>query len=212
VIVEKKTHPSLVDRVIESVFEAIAAGRFRPGTKITEDQLAEEFGVSRTPVREAVKRLAALGLVVVRPRCGLEVATIDESDLAEITQLREELESFALRLAAARMTPGELAELEELQRDCERLLEEGERLAIFRADGRFHLAVAGFSGNRYLLESLQRLEMKVQLCRALFCRSDAKVRGSVRFHRKILAALEKGQAERAEELMREHVNRTAKEK
>lgn len=211
-IVEKKTHPSLVDAVIESVFEAIASGELAPASRVTEGQLAEKFGVSRTPVREAVKRMAEMGLVTVRPRCGLEVAAIDESDLAEITQLREELESFALRLAAARMTPGDVSELEKLQRDCERLLGEPDRLAIFRADGRFHLAVARFSGNRYLLDSLRRLEMKVQLCRALFCRSDAKVRSSVCFHRRIISALKKGQAGRAEELMREHVNRTVKEK
>jgi DNA-binding GntR family transcriptional regulator len=212
VIAEKQNHPSLVDTVIESVFEAVASGRLAPGSKITEERLAAQFGVSRTPVREAVKRMAEMGLVRVRPRCGLEVAAIDESDLAEITQLREELESFALRLAATRITPEEISELEELQRDCERRLEEQDRIAIFRADGRFHLAVARFSGNRYLLDSLRRLEMKVQLCRALFCRSDAKVRSSVRFHRRIISALKKGQAGRAADLMREHVNRTVKEK
>jgi DNA-binding GntR family transcriptional regulator len=212
VIVEHKKHPSLVDRVIESVFQAIATGRLVPGAKVTEEQLAAELGVSRTPVREAIKRMAEMGLVTVRPRCGLEVATIDESDLAEITQLRETLESFAVRLAAGRAAPEDLARLEELQRECERLLEEGDRLEVFRADGRFHLAVAELSGNRYLLDALRRLEMKVQLCRALFCLSDAKVRGSVRFHRRILGALRSGRADRAEDLMREHINRTAREK
>ena len=199
-------HPSLVDRVVDHVSERIISGDLPPGSKVTEDQIASEFGVSRTPVREAVKRLAELGLIVIRPRSGLEVASIDERDVQEITELRAELEAFALRLAASHMTPEDVEELEQISRRCEELAEEGNRSKAFIEDSRFHLAMAALSGNRHLEETLRRLDVKVQLCRMFLCLSDAKVRADVRFHRRILAAIKKGDAEQAEVLLRKHVN------
>lgn len=205
-------HASLSDQVVERVFRAIADEELALGSRITEDELAVRFGVSRTPVREAVKQLAEMGLLVVRPRCGLEIVRVDASDLLEITELRENLETFAMRLAMERVSAEDIGTLEAITERCEALLEQGGRLDVFREDGRFHLAIAALSGNRYLAEALRRLEMKVQLCRALFCRSDSKVEASVRFHRKIIAAMKKGAAKKAEELLREHIKRTVKEK
>ena len=83
---EPPVHPSLVDRLIDYVFNMIMSRELMPGEKITEDQLAAGFGVSRTPVREAVVRMAELGMVVVRPRCGLEVVTIEEDDLLQVVE------------------------------------------------------------------------------------------------------------------------------
>ena len=203
---EHVVHPSLVDRVVDQVSERIVSGQLPPGERITEDQIASDFGVSRTPVREAVKRLAELGLIVIRPRSGLEVASIDEQDVDEITELRAELEAMALRLAMARMTPQDVKELGEIAGRCEDLLNEGNRPNVFREDSRFHLAMAALSGNRHLAETLRRLDVKVQLCRMFLCLSDAKVKADVRFHRKILAAVKEGDAERAQALLREHIN------
>ena len=198
-------HPSLVDRLVDHVSGRIVSGDIPPGAKVTEEEIASDFGVSRTPVREAVKRLAELGLIVVRPRRGLEVVAVDERDVREITQLRAELETFALRLAMPRMTLADISELEAVSGACEALLAGGNRPRIFRADSRWHLAIAACSGNRHLEEALKRLDVKVQLCRMFLCLSDSKVRSSVRFHRKILAAIRKGDAAAAEGLLREHI-------
>ncbi len=199
-------HPSLVDRLVDHVSGRIVSGDLPPGAKVTEEEIASDFGVSRTPVREAVKRLAELGLIVVRPRRGLEVVAVDERDVREITQLRAELETFALRLAMPRMTLADIRELEAISGACEALLGGGNRPRIFRADSRWHLAIAACSGNRHLEEALRRLDVKVQLCRMFLCLSDSKVRSSVRFHRRILAAIRKGDAAGAEGLLREHIS------
>jgi DNA-binding GntR family transcriptional regulator len=209
-IVEKKIHhPSLVDRLVEHVFQAVIEGKLQPGSKVTEDQIAADFGVSRTPVREAVKRLSEMGVLVIRPRCGLEVVSIDERDLAQIGALRAELESFALRLALAHMGDDGLKALELAAVECETVLKGGNRVEIFRADSRFHLMLADLSGNRYLAEMLRRLDVKVQLCRMFICASMPKVAASVRFHKKLLDAIRKRDAAKAEQLLREHIGQSA---
>ncbi len=203
--VTTERHPGLVDRLVEHVFEAVFQGRIKHGSKVTESEIAEDFGVSRTPVREAVKRLAEMGVLVVRPRCGLEVVSFNEQDLREIMQLRVELECLALRLAMQRMGHGEIAALERAVEACERKMESGNRIEIFRADSRFHLAIADFSGNRHLLETLRQLNVKVQLCRMIFCTSMSKIANDVRFHRDVLDAIRGRRAVLAEELLRIHI-------
>jgi DNA-binding GntR family transcriptional regulator len=89
--------------------------------------------------------------------------------------------------------------------ECERSLEGQSRAAVFEADSRFHLELARLSGNRHLHETLPRLDARVQLCRMFLCLSDAKVRKSVLFHRRILAAMKDADAQCARELMREHL-------
>ena len=198
-------HPGLVDRLVEFVFAAVLEGRVQAGSEVTEEQMAADFGVSRTPVREAVRRLAEMGVLVVRPRCGLEVASFDEQDLRQITALRAELESFALRLAMARMDAAEIEAVAQAAAACEAKLKGGDRVEVFRADSRFHLLLAEFSGNLHLADTLRRLDVKVQLCRMVFCASMPKIRESVRGHRALLDAIRKKQTAKAEALLREHI-------
>jgi len=198
--------PTLVDRVTDDLFQRIVSGSLEPGERLTEEGVAAGLGVSRTPVREAVKRLAEMGLLVVRPRSGLEVVAVSEKDVREVTDLRRELEAFALRLAMARLTAADVRKLEQIQAGCEKLLDAGHRLAVFREDSRLHLAIAGMSGNRHLADMLRRLDAKVQLCRMFMCLDDGKVAVDVRFHRRILAAMKREDAARAEALLREHID------
>ena len=201
----KIVHPSLVDRLVEHVFDAVLTGDLKTGAKVTEDELASGFGVSRTPVREAVKRLAEMGVLVIHPRSRLEVISFGNGDVEQITQLRVELECFALRLAMKTMTPGELAGMEKLAGDCENALKKGVRSEIFKADSRFHLSFAEYSHNRYLLETLKRLDVKIQLCRMITCASMPKIEKNVRFHRQLLDAIRKGNADEAESLLKQHI-------
>jgi DNA-binding GntR family transcriptional regulator len=204
-----KQHPSLVDRLVEQVFAAVVEGRLAPGSKITEEQIATDFGVSRTPVREAVRRLAEMGVLVVRPRCGLEVVSFDLQDLQQITVLRAELEGFALRLAMARITDAEIQALQQAHNACEAQLRSGDRVAVFRADSRFHLLLAEFSGNLHLADTLQKLDVKVQLCRMFFCASMEKITASVQAHRPLLAAMQARRTATAVELLRAHILQSA---
>ena len=195
----------LVDRLVDDISGAIVRGEIAPSAKVTEEQMAADFGVSRTPVREAVKRLAELGLIIVRPRSGLEVVAVDENDVREVTELRSHLEQLAMRLAIERMTLADMRGLQKVATECERLLDEGSRPSVFAADSRFHLEIARLSHNRYLLETLSRLDARVQLCRMFLCLSDAKVKRSVLFHRKILSAMKDADAAGAMRLLKEHI-------
>jgi DNA-binding GntR family transcriptional regulator len=203
---ELEGRPSLVDNVVDHVFHKIVCGEYPPGSRVTEEQLAEEVNVSRTPVREAVKRLAELGLIIIKPRCGLVVTSVDERDVREVRCVREELEALAVRLAAARAKPDDIKRLRAIQEECERLAGQGDdRLALFRQDSRLHLALASLSGNRHLEELLHRLDVKVTLCRMFLCTAMEQVARNVRYHRHVIDALEEGDVERAEEAMRHHV-------
>jgi DNA-binding GntR family transcriptional regulator len=200
--------PSIVDHLVEQLFQRILSGEYAPGSRLTEEQIAGSSGASRTPVREAVRRLAELGLVVVRPRLGLEIVRIEDSDVAEIRCLRAELESFALRLAVPRLADQDIAGLEASQRRCEELLGSDNRLDVFRRDSAFHLEIARLSGNRYLHETLQRLDAKVLLCRMLLCRTADKIRSTVEYHRTILDAIRRRDAAGACQAMRRHIEST----
>ncbi len=196
---------SLVDKVVDYVFHEIMSGKRKPGEKITEEGIAADIGVSRTPVREGIKRLGELGVLLVRPRCGLDVVAIDERDVREVRELRCELETLAMRLTMQSVTDKQVAELVALQEACEGRIGAGNRLDVFRADSAFHLAIATMSGNRHLEDALRRLNVKVQLCRMYICDSDTKIAATVRFHLKILKAMEKCDAVEAERLLRQHI-------
>lgn len=202
--------PTLVDRVVEHAFHKIVSGEYAPGSKITEEQLASEVDVSRTPVREAVKRLSDLGLLIVRPRSGLVVTAVDERDVAEVRAVRETLEALAVRLAVRRVQPADLERLEAIQARCEELVAaDGDRLSVFRQDSRLHLALAELADNAHLEEMLRRLDVKVMLCRMYLCVSMDKIQRDVHAHRPILAAVAAGDEESAVRLVREHVRGTS---
>ncbi len=203
-----QTYPSVVDQLVEQLFQRILNGDYPPGSKVTETGLAEQLGASRTPIREAIRRLHELGLIVVRPRCGLEIASVDERDVEEIGALRAELETFAIRLAVPRADKDALERLERIQQRCETLLDNGGRLEVFREDSRFHLAIAELSGNRYLYDALERLDAKVVLCRMMLCRSADKIRNTVGFHRTILRAMRAHDTDRAVQALRDHIENT----
>ncbi len=204
-IVPQVRHPGLVDQLVEHVFDAVISGKLKHGSELTEEKIATDFGVSRTPVREAVRRLAEMGVLVVRPRCGLEVASFDADDLEQIAVLRAALECLSLRLAMARITDDEILALSHAADLCDAKLKNKDRVEVFRADSRFHLLLSEFSGNKHLADTLRRLDVKVQLCRMVFCASMKKIKSSVQCHRPLLEAIRNRDARRAERLLREHI-------
>src|SRR5580765_3553016 len=137
------------DDIAVLIEEAIVSGELEPGSVLRQEQLSERFGVSRTPVREALRRLAALGLVSFEPNRGVRVRTMSHADLREAFMVRAELEGLVTELAARRLTPAGLHELEECERRFARLTKElrsrdpgGDRRALMtdwmRANHAFH--------------------------------------------------------------------------
>jgi DNA-binding GntR family transcriptional regulator len=196
---------TLWQRVHEHLREEILANRLPPGTELQEAALAETLGVSRGPVREAIGRLAAEGLVTVRPRRGAVVRPLSKAEFLEAYQVREALETLAMRLAVPRMTSDALASLEWL---VERMAEQAAQddvKGFFATNGTFHEAVVAASGNRKLQEIHHQLmaQMGRYQMRSLALRGSLE--RSIAEHRAILAAARAGDVEGAVRLLGDHI-------
>lgn len=196
---------TLWERVHEFLREEIMADRLPPGTELQEVALAESLGVSRGPVREALGRLSAEGLVTIRPRNGAVVRSLSKAEFVEAYQVREALETFALRLAVPRMT---VDDQQVLQRLIDRMVEQADVNdvpAFFRANEAFHDAMVRASGNRKLHEIHSQLARQIgrYRMRSLALRGD--LRRSIAEHTEILAAVRAREADRAVQLLSEHI-------
>jgi DNA-binding GntR family transcriptional regulator len=179
--------------------------RLPPGATLREDELMRELGIGRTPLREAVKRLALEHLVEVRPRRGTTVTDVHAEDIARFAEVRAELEAHAARLAAERMGPELRPEADALAAELEEASEQ-DAAALMRLDERFHRFAWRASRNPYLeatLEGYYALSLRVW---HLVLDRVPSLPGAVHEHAVLLEALLSGDPARAEALMREHVN------
>jgi DNA-binding GntR family transcriptional regulator len=183
---------------------AILTGDYAPGEKLEEVALAQRFGVSRTPVREALHHLAAAGLVVSRPRRGAVVATLSPVRLVEMFELMAEFEALAARLAARRLAPEGEGELVEAMVACNRATASGPD-AYYYENERFHFALYRASGNTFLEEQARALHRRLKPYRRLQLQVRNRVAASLAEHAAIVEALRAGKAEEAASVAREHV-------
>lgn len=196
---------TLWQRAYEYLREEILSERLQPGAELQEVALSEELGVSRGPIREAIGRLAAEGLVTVRPRRGAVVRSLSKDEFLELYQVREALEMMAVRLAVPRLMADDLARLEELIGAMSRYAERGEVEQFFEANIAFHALLFGASGNAKLQELYGQLlgQMGPYRMRSLTLRGN--IERSVAEHGAILRAVKRGDADRAAHLMSEHI-------
>ena len=196
---------TLWERVHAHLREEILANRLPAGTELQETALAGQLGVSRGPVREAIGRLAAEGLVVVRPRRGAVVRELSKDDFLEAYQVREALEVMAARLAAYRLREDGLARLEQLTASMEQHAEREEVDAFFEANAAFHASLVEAAGNRRLRELYAQLLGQMNRYRRRSLALRGTLRQSVAEHRAILDALASRDPDRAAELMAAHI-------
>lgn len=186
------------------ILSAIDNGTYRPGDRLVESELAERFGVSRTPVREALQRLETQSMLT-RDGRSLIVATLDHNQLAELYTVRTELEALSARLAARHATREETRVLAAMVEEDRRLT--GDASALARANRRFHHQIHLASHNRYLVQQLDIVHRTM----ALMAHSSLAVPGrsqkALDEHAAIVAAIAKGDAEAAEAALREHISR-----
>lgn len=196
---------TLWERVHQKLREEILSNRLPPGTVLGEVALAESLGVSRGPVREALGRLAAEGLVTVRPRRGAVVSALSAREFLEAYQVREALEVLAIRLAVPRLADGDLERLQSLVEEQAAQAEAGNVGGFFAANAAFHELFVAASGNQTLEEMYRQLlgHMGRYRMRSLALRGTLK--RSVGEHRAILRAVRAGDAERAARLLAEHI-------
>jgi DNA-binding GntR family transcriptional regulator len=200
---------SLSERAYRRVRDAIVRGQIAAGAKLSERGLAGSLGISPQPVREALRRLEAEGMVVTQPRSGTVVATIGPERLAELGRIRMALEGAAAALAAERMTDADLAALAGVVQEMRAATEAADREALAELNERFHTLLHAVAGQSFIarsLESLRAYDQQGQL-RALGSRPNAMPQ-ALREHIGILAALKKRDPELAEARMRQHVLRS----
>ena len=195
----------LSESLRETIEEEVATGKLLPGTHLDEIELAQRFGVSRTPIREALSLLAGEGLVEIRPRRGAVVAQVTPQRLVEMFEVMAELEAMCARLAARRMSDAELTALEAAHEACRAAAAGRDSDAYFYANELFHQAIYGAAHNSFLSEQAHSLQRKVRPYRRLQLRVRNRVQRSFEEHQAILDALKDGDAEKAVAAIRGHV-------
>lgn len=200
---------TLAERVFHQLQDAIVRGELAPGSKITEPGLSKTYGISRGPLREAMRRLEAHRLIERVPHVGARVVKLSMKELLELFDVREALESMAARLAAQNMTREEIAGLREVLALHERQadLKSGEAYYQREGDLDFHYRIVQGSHNRMLMTMLcDDLYYLVRLYRTQFSASGTRPQRAFVEHHRIVDAIEAGDAELAELLMRRHVS------
>ena len=196
---------ALYEQVAEQLRGRIVAHTLGPGSWIDEQSLAAEFGISRTPLREALKVLASEGLVTMKLRRGAYVTEVSERDIAEVYHLLALLESDAAAVVALAASAAELAELEGLHRELEAMAADRDR--FFAANERFHMRLLEIADSRWRLQLVIDLRKVMKLYRHHSLFKQGRLEASLKEHRQIMAALKARNAERAQQLMRQHLAR-----
>jgi DNA-binding GntR family transcriptional regulator len=185
--------------------EDIVAGQIDPGARLDEARLAENFGVSRTPVSEALQQLAAEGLVTIRPRRGAIDAAPGVGELVALFEAKAELESSCAALAARRIDHAGHARLHELQAACMPCIEATDSDEYYTRNVALHEAIYEGSGNPVLASTTRRLRNRLAAYRRLQLRIPKRLRASNAEHAEIVEAIIAGDEETARRLMRAHI-------
>src|SRR5574337_247785 len=193
------------EELSELIEEQIATGARRPGTRLDEQELAAEFGVSRTPIREALIQLAAVGLVEMRPRRGAIVADVGPARLCEMFELMAELEAMCGRLAARRIDDAEQKRLLMAHQACEAARDAQDPDEYYRLNEVFHHRIYEASHNGFLAEQATALHRRLRSYRRLQLRVRNRMQTSYSEHQGIVEAILAGDGERAAEALRSHV-------
>ena len=196
---------SIAERLRRKIEHEILMFNFKPGERLDESRLAERYGSSRTPVREALRQLAAEGLVRIRPHRGAVVSGLSMAELIEMFEMMAIYEGVCARLAAMHATPDEIAQLSDAHEVCELRCEADDFEGYCLANAGFHEAIYRASHNSYLVKQTISTRNKLGAYRRFQLRRNNRLRESFREHEAVLEAIRKGEAEEADRLMREHI-------
>ena len=200
------TPRALYEEVAELLRQRIFRRELEPGSWIDELKLAEEYGISRTPLREALKVLAAEGLVTMKVRRGAYVTEVSEKDLADVYHLLSLLESDAAGVVAEHATEAELAELDALQAELEAAAAPGhiDRQNFFAINERFHMRLLAIANNRWRDQMVADLRKVMKLNRHNSLLKSGRIGESLKEHRAIMAAIKSRDAAEAMARMKQH--------
>lgn len=195
----------LSDQIRNALTDEIASGSLSAGTALDEQDLADRFGASRTPVREALRQLAFNGLVELRPRRGVVVTRMTPERIMDMFETTAEFEAMCVRLATYRMTPLERSALIDLHGRSGEFVESGDFDAYDALNRNFHEALYGATHNSFLLDQALALRTRLSGFRRTQLRHGDRIRRSRAEHGEILAAIAEGDGEAAARRMRAHM-------
>jgi len=193
------------DALRDVLEDEIATGALRPGTRLEELALAKRFGVSRTPIREALLQLSASGLIEMKSRRGSFVVEIEPRRLMEMFEVMAELEAMCARLAARRVSSADLSAIRAAHEACGVAARSDDGDAYYYENEVFHERIRETSQNQFLIEQANALQKRLKPYRRLQLRARDRIRASFAEHEAIVKAIEGGDATGAADAMRAHV-------
>ena len=196
----------LRDVVFNTLREAILRGELKPGERLMEIQLANKLGVSRTPIREAIRKLELEGLVLMIPRKGAEVAQITEKSLRDVLEVRRALENLAVQLACLRMSPQTLADLKAAARAFEEILGGEDVTAVAEVDVAFHDVIYMATDNQRLISLLNNLREQMYRYRVEYLKKKECHKQLLWEHQEIIRAIEAGEIDVATKITEQHID------
>lgn len=202
-----QNHRPLREIVYEELKLQILTGKIVPGTRMMEVELAEDMGVSRTPIREAIRKLEKEGLVTIEPRRGAYASQISTDDMIEILEVRQNMEGLAACMAAARMKPEQLKLIEEAEEAYNIAVEKGSTADMIFYDSKFHKLIVEASNNKTLLQLIEPLQEMALRFRYLYYDDFKRAENMPHEHQIIIDAIAKGDAEAAKEAADTHIRK-----
>ncbi len=193
------------DQIADELQDLVFAGSFQDGERLDEIKLAEKFGVSRTPLREALKKLAISGIVEQIPNRGVFVRQPGPIELLEMFEVMSEFEALCGKLAANRISEDALGKLKDANIKCRKAKETADPDEYYLENERFHQIIYNQSGNAFLEQEALRLQKRLQPFRRIQLRFRGRIEQSMSEHEKIVEALSNGDVRTAETTLRKHV-------
>ena len=196
----------LRDVVFNTLRQAILRGELKPGERLMEIQLANKLGVSRAPIREAIRKLELEGLVLMIPRKGAEVAEITEKSLRDVLEVRRALEELSVQLACEKITKEEIRELERVAKEFQQVVKSSDITEIAEVDVRFHDIIYTATDNQKLIQLLNNLREQMYRYRVEYLKRDGVFPQLIAEHEAIIRHIENNEKEKATEVMCRHID------
>jgi len=203
--VKLNDYKTLREVIFTTLREAIIMGELKPGERLMEVQLAEKMGVSRTPVREAIRKLELEGFVEMIPRKGAHVAKLTAKDIMDVLEVRASLDALAASLAAERITEDELKELKHIKTQLENYVQKDNLQNIVKKDIEFHDVIYHASKNDKLIQIVNNLREQVYRFRVIYLKDLGSSKEVIREHEEIFEAIRLRDRELAAEVARKHI-------
>ena len=201
------SHRPLREIVYEELKMQILTGKITPGMRMMEVELAESMGVSRTPIREAIKKLEKEGLVTIEPRKGAYASQLSVKDMVDILEVRQDMEGLAASLASYRMVPKQMKELEAISLAYNKAVEEGNMADMIKYDTEFHNLIIESCNNNILMTMIAQLEELVLRFRYVYYDNIKRAEKMPSEHTMIMEAIKDGRADAARAAAEMHIER-----